>query len=219
MTTTRDTLRKLAEDYLNSSVDEIYDYSKLCKFREAAKPAAVLELLGEIALLEHDVERWKATAGAEAEAFESENASLLTAQQTIERLEGELAETWVDADGLSWSRPTAYAYAAVCKARDKWQTERDSAQQSAAEAMERVRVLEEAVKPFVDKSSWGLGNNHSSPTYVSCSVITPSDDGGKTRGSFALATEDFYNARFALTLPLPSQGKEGRWSGECPIGI
>ena len=36
-------------------------------------------------------------------------------------LQMELNETYIDDNGIIWSRPTAEAYYRVCKARDKWQ--------------------------------------------------------------------------------------------------
>lgn len=53
--------------------------------------------------------------------------------------------TFIDAAGTVWSRPTAYAYAMVCKARDKWQAKaeeaRDSALGEAAQALAYRRNL------------------------------------------------------------------------------
>lgn len=53
--------------------------------------------------------------------------------------------TFIDAAGTVWSRPTAYAYAMVCKARDKWQAKaeeaRDSALGEAAQALAYRRGL------------------------------------------------------------------------------
>lgn len=69
------------------------------------------------------------------------NTSILREVANREAGEG----TFIDAAGTVWSRPTAYAYAMVCKARDKWQAKaeeaRDSALGEAAQALAYRRNL------------------------------------------------------------------------------
>lgn len=40
----------------------------------------------------------------------------------------ELSETFVDDSGTTWNPPTAWAYHAVCRARDKWQARAEAAE-------------------------------------------------------------------------------------------
>lgn len=69
------------------------------------------------------------------------NTSILREVANREAGEG----TFIDPAGTVWSRPTAYAYAMVCKARDKWQAKaeeaRDSALGEAAQALAYRRNL------------------------------------------------------------------------------
>lgn len=42
-------------------------------------------------------------------------------ESQLQQAQAELNETYIDEDGETWFRPTAEAYYAVCKARNKWQ--------------------------------------------------------------------------------------------------
>ncbi len=50
--------------------------------------------------------------------------------------EEELNETYIDENGAVWNRPTAWAYYAVCKAKNKWQ-------EQAEKAADRISTLTE----------------------------------------------------------------------------
>lgn len=82
----------------------------------------------------------------------------ISAEKEIERLENELKETYTDDKGTTWSRPTAWAYYAVCKARDKWQNDaaalreqNDLQRQSVQELSCQVAALREWVKDALEQ--------------------------------------------------------------------
>lgn len=57
-------------------------------------------------------------------------------------------ETYVDERGVAWVVPTAYAYAMVCKARDKWQNRAELALFAVKQLNERIEALERKAKPI-----------------------------------------------------------------------
>jgi hypothetical protein len=50
-----------------------------------------------------------------------QRSSIQTLSKQVADLQTLLNETYIDDNGIVWGRPTAWAYYAVCKARDKWQ--------------------------------------------------------------------------------------------------
>lgn len=66
--------------------------------------------------------------GVSRQALDETLDALSTAQARIEKLEGDLYETWTDDYGTGWTRPTGWAYAQVCKARDKQQARAEAAE-------------------------------------------------------------------------------------------
>lgn len=90
---------------------------------------------------------------AQAE-YEEDAKAILEAADHIETLEARVAtlsaensrlsETYIDESGLSWSPPTAWAYFAVCRARDAHQSRADRAEEQLRAALEAALALREA---------------------------------------------------------------------------
>lgn len=49
------------------------------------------------------------------------NGQIAALESQLQAAQAELNEVYIDEDGETWFRPTAEAYFAVCKARNKWQ--------------------------------------------------------------------------------------------------
>src|SRR5690606_21395452 len=61
-------------------------------------------------------------------------------------------DTYTDENGTVWTRPTAWAYAQACKARDKWQAK---AAQKADDARDSLRYALETMVEMVEMSGFG----------------------------------------------------------------
>lgn len=64
-------------------------------------------------------------------------------ERDIDILKANLNEMWVDEKGTVWTRPTAWAYAMVCKARDAWQGKQELAAKQVARLREFVEMVVE----------------------------------------------------------------------------
>lgn len=120
----------------------IEEYAKGNPIENAKSHLKTLDLLDkeiaknkELKFQLHNVTALKDTAVL---AIEKQNAKMV-----------ELTEPFVDEEGSLWERPTAWAYAQVCKARTKWQNKAEEAQvqvEHAEEAlvksqMEKTRLI------------------------------------------------------------------------------
>ena len=81
-------------------------------------------------------EIWKPVVGYESLYEVSE---LETLRARVKALEAELNETWVDDKDTVWTRPTAWAYAQVCRVKD--------------EQKARLRTMEEALRGLYDEQN------------------------------------------------------------------
>jgi len=83
----------------------------------------------------------------------------------IAELEAERDETWTDERGVVWSRPTAWAYAKVCKARDSLQTRAEKAEAERDEILRQIKTEREVSSELIRRieaerdaaeREWGL---------------------------------------------------------------
>lgn len=72
---------------------------------------------------------------ADLDKFKGEMQRRIEAERERDQLATELNETHVDENGTAWTRPTAWAYMQVCKARDKH--------------ADRVKTLEDALQAYM----------------------------------------------------------------------
>jgi chromosome segregation ATPase len=61
-------------------------------------------------------------------------------QAVLDMVRHELDETYIDENGTTWTRPTAWAYYAVCKARDMWHKQAIENQEEAIELQSQVAL-------------------------------------------------------------------------------
>ena len=68
-----------------------------------------------------------------------------------------IERVWTDKDGVVWSRPTAFAYAAVCEARHQWEMTAGDARSilamlADAKTPETIAAVQDVARAFLDKT-------------------------------------------------------------------
>lgn len=68
-----------------------------------------------------------------------------------------IERVWTDKDGVVWSRPTAFAYAAVCEARHQWEMTAGDARSilamlADAKTPEAMAAVQDVARAFLDKT-------------------------------------------------------------------
>lgn len=69
-----------------------------------------------------------------------------------------IERVWTDKDGVVWSRPTAFAYAAVCEARHQWEMTAGDARSilvmlADAKGTLALDAIQELARAYLDKTS------------------------------------------------------------------
>jgi hypothetical protein len=69
-----------------------------------------------------------------------------------------IERVWTDKDGVVWSRPTAWAYYAVCEARHQWEMTAGDARSilamlADAKTPEGIAAVQDVARAFLDKTS------------------------------------------------------------------
>jgi len=69
-----------------------------------------------------------------------------------------IERVWTDRDGVVWSRPTAWAYHAVCEARHQWEMTAGDARSILAmladvKTPEGIAAVQDVARAFLDKTS------------------------------------------------------------------
>lgn len=80
-----------------------------------------------------------------------------------------IERVWTDKDGVVWSRPTAFAYAAVCEARHQWEMTAGDARSilamlADAKGTLALDAIQELARAYLDKTSRSRNIDAKEPT-------------------------------------------------------
>lgn len=101
-------------DHPNAMPTEPLSAEELAKLNEAAATGVFDFVFNN----DHWEVSGQTTRGIQTRRFLETLAQLTAERDGLQKQVAELSETYIDDTGLSWSPPTAWAYYAVCKARD-----------------------------------------------------------------------------------------------------
>lgn len=80
-----------------------------------------------------------------------------------------IERVWTDKDGVVWSRPTAFAYAAVCEARHQWEMTAGDARSilamlADAKSPEAIAAVQDVARAYLDKTDRSRNVDAKEPT-------------------------------------------------------
>ena len=80
-----------------------------------------------------------------------------------------IERVWTDKDGVVWSRPTAWAYMAVCEARHQWEMAAGDARGilamlADAKSPEAIAAVQDVARAFLDKTDRSRNVDAKEPT-------------------------------------------------------